>query len=102
MRALELLGSDVVFRNPKPYLRSLQARHPSLVVFEDGELLLGFDLGQSDESLDYATHRARTKDGGRSWQFEGPVLAPTATPQLEYVVARFPGRALQRCEHAFG
>ena len=64
MQSIELLASDVVYRNPMPYLRSLQARHPSLVVFDDGELLLGFDLGQSDESLDYATHRARTTDGG--------------------------------------
>ena len=66
MQPIELLGSDVVYRNPKPYLRSVQARHPSLVVFDDGELLLGFDLGQSDESLDYATHRARSQDGGRT------------------------------------
>jgi BNR repeat-like domain len=80
MQPIELLGSDVVYRNPKPYLRSLQARHPSLVVFDDGELLLGFDLGQSDESLDYATHRARSQDGGRTWQLEGPLLAPAAQP----------------------
>jgi BNR repeat protein len=80
MEPIELLGSDVVYRNPKPYLRSLQARHPSLVVFDDGELLLGFDLGQSDESLDYATHRARSHDSGRTWQFEGPLLAPTQQP----------------------
>jgi len=80
MQPIEVLGSDVVYRNPKPYLRSLQARHPSLVVFDDGELLLGFDLGASDESLDYATYRARTTDGGRSWQLEGPLLAPTAQP----------------------
>jgi hypothetical protein len=77
---IELLGSEVVYRNPKPYLRSLQARHPSLVVFDDGELLLGFDLGQSDESLDYATHRARSNDGGRTWRDEGPLLAPTSQP----------------------
>src|SRR5207248_9870761 len=80
MQPIELLGSEVVYRNAKPYLRSLQARHPSLVDFDDGELLLGFDLGQSDESLDYATQRARTKDGGRTWHIEGPLLAPTAQP----------------------
>lgn len=80
MQPIELLGSVVAYRNPKPYLRSLQARHPSLVACDDGELLLGFDLGQSDESLDYATHRARTKDGGRTWQLEGPLLAASAQP----------------------
>ncbi|MBV9601222.1 MAG: exo-alpha-sialidase [Chloroflexi bacterium] len=80
MQPIELLGSEVAYRNPKPYLRSLQARHPSLVVFDDGELVLGFDVGQSDESLDYATHRARSKDGGRTWREEGPLLAPTSRP----------------------
>jgi hypothetical protein len=80
MPSIDLLGSEVVFRNAKPYLRSLQARHPSLVVFDDGELLLGFDLGESDESLDYATHRAHSRDDGRTWQFEGPLLATTAQP----------------------
>jgi hypothetical protein len=80
MQPIELLGSDVVYRNRKPYLRSLQARHPSLVVFNDGEMLLGFDLGQADESLDYATHRARSNDAGRTWRNEGPLLAPTSQP----------------------
>ena len=75
MASIELLGSDVVYRNPKPYLRSLQARHPSLVAFDDGELLVGFDLGQADESLDYGTHRARSRDGGRSWDLEGPLVS---------------------------
>src|SRR5579872_4411347 len=80
MQGIELLGSEVVYRNPKPYLRSIQARHPSLVVLDDSELLLGFDLGQSDESLDYATHRGRSLDGGQSWQLEGPLLPTTAQP----------------------
>src|SRR5215469_11708574 len=79
MQPIELLGSDVVYRNSKPYLRSLQARHPSLVLCED-EFLLGYDLGQSDESLDYATHRARSNDAGRTWRDEGPLLAPTSQP----------------------
>ena len=39
VRALVARGDEVrvVYRNPKPYLRSLQARHPSLVVFDDGD-----------------------------------------------------------------
>jgi hypothetical protein len=78
--SIDLLESEVVYRNPKPYLRSLQARHPSLVAFDDAELLVGFDLGESDESLDYATQRARSLDDGRTWQLEGPLLAPTAQP----------------------
>src|SRR5579859_4746570 len=74
MQPIELVGSDIVYRNPKPYLRSIVARHPSLVAFDDGELLIGFDLGQSDESLDYRTYRGRSRDGARPWQFDGPVF----------------------------
>jgi hypothetical protein len=80
MPSIDLLGSEVVYRNAKPYLRSVQARHPSLVAFDDGELLLGFDLGESDESLDYATHRAHSHDGGGSWEFQDALLAATAQP----------------------
>ena len=72
---IELVDSDIVYRNPKPYLRSIQARHPSLARFDDGELLIAFDLGQTDESLDYRTYRARSLDGGKSWQLEGALFA---------------------------
>jgi hypothetical protein len=72
---IELVGSGVAYRNPRPYLRSVQARHPSLVRFDDGELLMAFDLGQGDESLDYRTCRARSFDGGMSWWLEDAVFA---------------------------
>jgi sialidase-1 len=72
---IELVDSGIVYRHPKPYLQSIQARHPSLIRFEDGELLVAFDLGQADESLDYRTYRARSLDGGTSWQLEGALFA---------------------------
>jgi hypothetical protein len=74
MAAIRSVATGLVYRNPKPYLRSIQARHPSLAVFEDGEMVVAFDLGQADESLDYGTQRARSTDGGATWQFEGPLV----------------------------
>ncbi len=71
---IELVDSVVVYQNPKPYLRSIQARHPSLARFDDGELLIAFDLGQAEESLDYRTYRARSMDGGTSWRLEGALF----------------------------
>ena len=83
---IELVDSDIVYRNPKPYLRSIQARHPSLARFDDGELLIAFDLGQADESLDYRTYRARSLDGGRSWQLEGALFANLGDRPTSYSV----------------
>lgn len=64
---LAVVESGLVYRNPKPYLRAIHAWHPSLVRFDDGELVASFDLGQAVEALDYATHLARSTDGGQTW-----------------------------------
>jgi len=64
-----------VYRNPKPYLRSRMAFHPSLVRLSEREFLATFDLGQAVEALDYHTVVARSLDGGRTWTLEGPLLA---------------------------
>jgi len=71
---IEILGTGIIYRNPKPYLRSRQAFHPSLVDLGSGELVCSFDLGEAVEALDYRTYLARSTDGGESWQFEGPLL----------------------------
>jgi sialidase-1 len=78
--------TGIVYRNPKPYLRSVQARHPSLVVFDDGEMLAAFDLGQADEAMDYRTYRARSNDGGHTWQLDGPLLATSPGPGTTHSV----------------
>lgn len=74
MTTIECVGTGIVYRNPKPYLRSAQAYHPSLVVFSDGEMVVGFDLGAAVESLDYRTHLARSTDDGKTWQLQGSLF----------------------------
>jgi hypothetical protein len=71
---IECLSTGLVYRNPKPYLRSRQAFHPSLVRLEDGELICSFDVGEAVESLDYRTYLSRSGDGGRAWTFQGPLF----------------------------
>ena len=71
---IECIATGVVYRNPKPYLRSLQAYHPSLIVLDDQEFLVSFDLGSAVEGLDYGTYISRSTDGGRNWQLQGPIL----------------------------
>lgn len=64
---IEIVASGIVYRNPKPHLRAIHAWHPSLVQFDDGELLASFDLGQAVEALDYRTWLARSTDAGLTW-----------------------------------
>ena len=56
-----------MYRNPKPYLRSVHAWHPSLVRLDNGELLASFDLGEAVEALNYRTWLSRSTDEGRTW-----------------------------------
>lgn len=70
--------TGLVYRNPKPYLRSQMAFHPSVVRLDEQEFLATFDLGQAVEALDYHTVVARSLDGGRTWTLKGPLL--TSSP----------------------
>lgn len=75
---IQVTGTGLVYRNPRPFLRSIHAWHPSVVCMPDGSLLAGFDLGEAVESLNYRTYTARSCDGGLSWTepqrlFDDPV-----------------------------
>jgi hypothetical protein len=75
---IELVDGGIVYRNPKPHLKSVHAWHPSLVLRDDGTLVAAFDIGEAVESLDYRTYLCRSRDGGRTWEaprplFEDPV-----------------------------
>lgn len=74
---IRVCETGLVYRNPKPYLRSRMAYHPSLVKLSDREFLATFDLGEAVEALDYHTVVARSLDGGWTWMVEGPLLAST-------------------------
>lgn len=71
---ISTLASGIVYRNPKPYLRSIVAYHPSLVILSESEFLATFDLGEVVEGLDYHTVVARSIDQGKTWNVEGPLL----------------------------
>ena len=71
---MRVVDSGFVYRNPKPYLRSVVAYHPSVVHLGGQDLLATFDIGQAVESLDYHTVASRSLDGGRSWLLESPLI----------------------------
>lgn len=74
MSGIQIAETGIVYRNPKPYLRSVHTWHPSIALLQDGSLLAGFDIGQAVESLDYHTCTARSCDGGRTWSAPVPVM----------------------------
>jgi len=74
MDTITISGTGLVYRNPKPYLKSIVAYHPSLVCLRENEWLATFDLGEAVESLDYHTVVARSTDAGATWIVESPLL----------------------------
>ena len=48
--------TGLVYRNPRPELRSRHTWHPTIVRFDDGELLVTFDIAEADVALDYRTY----------------------------------------------
>jgi sialidase-1 len=83
---INIAGTGLVYRNPKPHLRSVVAYHPSLTVLSDNEFLATFDLGQAVESLDYHTCIARSNTSGESWEVKGPLLPEPARPLITHSV----------------
>jgi sialidase-1 len=68
---LEKLDENFIYENPKPVLRSRQAKFPGLVRLPSGELLAFFELGEAFESVDSRTVISRSPDAGRTWQWQG-------------------------------
>jgi len=42
MAAIELIETGLIYRNPKPHMRSIHAWHPSLVALDNGRILAVF------------------------------------------------------------
>ena len=67
----EKLDENFVYENPKPVLRSRQAKFPGITRLASGELLALFELGEAFESVDSRTVISRSHDSGKTWQFQG-------------------------------
>ena len=59
--------TGLVYRNPRPELRSKHTWHPTIVRFDDGEMLVTFDIAEADVALDYRTYATHSTDAGASW-----------------------------------
>jgi hypothetical protein len=64
---IEVRDTGIVYRNPRPELRSRHTWHPTIVRFDDGELLVTFDIAEADVALDYRTYATHSIDRGATW-----------------------------------
>ena len=64
---IQVHETGLVYRNPRPELRSAHTWHPTIVRFDDGELLCTFDIASADVALDYRTYASRSTDRGATW-----------------------------------
>lgn len=83
---MKVKSTGLVYRNPKPFLRAVNAWHPSPVLMPDGTLVVSFDLGQAVESLDYRTYLSRSTDDGANWTPPVPVFTDSVRRRTSHSV----------------
>lgn len=72
---MKIIDTGIVYANPKPYLRTIHALHPTIVDLGDGEMLCEFSLAQAQEAVDHLGYQSRSTDMGKTWNFEGRTIA---------------------------
>ena len=78
--------TGLVYRNPRPELRSKHTWHPTIIRFDDGEMLVTFDIADADVALDYRTYATHSTDAGASWSDpERVVPDPPGRPTTQSV-----------------
>lgn len=71
--SIEILDTHVIYKNPKPHVRSVHAYFPSVADLGGGELLASVALAEAFEAANMRTHICRSTDGGTTWELEGEV-----------------------------
>ncbi len=71
MSAIEILDTGLIYRNPKPHVRAIQALFPSVVHINNGEVLAAVALAEAFEAVNMHTYLCRSQDEGESWELAG-------------------------------
>jgi sialidase-1 len=67
------LSTGILYKNPKPHVKSIHAYFSSVAAMPNGELLAAYALGEAFEAANLRTHVARSTDNGRTWCDEGEI-----------------------------
>lgn len=68
----------ILFRNPKPHVRSIQAYFPSVIAFDTKHLGATVVLGEAFEAPNLHLAYFESTDGGTSWSRKSTVTEPVA------------------------
>jgi len=80
MSHVEVADKGVIFRNPLPGHRAINAFHPDICVMDDGELLCVLRIGSAMYSPDGVLETFRSQDCGTTWRRHGLVRDPVHDP----------------------
>ena len=75
--SIEVLGTGLIYRNPKPHVQSVHAYFPSVASLPNGEMVATISLAEAFEATNLHTYVARSVDDGNSWTLEGRLYAGT-------------------------
>jgi hypothetical protein len=67
------LTTGILYRNPKPHVKSIHAYFPSVVVMPNGEMVAVYARGEALEATNVHTYLARSSDAGQTWEHEGRI-----------------------------
>src|ERR1051325_88679 len=73
MNRLSILDSGVIFRNPLPGHRVINAFYPDVLPLANGEWICLVRVGGALYSPDGMLELCRTSDQGKTWNRQGPV-----------------------------
>ena len=79
---MEIVDSGVIFRNPLPGHRVINAIYPMIYPLPGGELLCALRVCSALYSRDGEVELFRSSDGGRTWERQGPVRDRSADVAL--------------------
>jgi len=74
---MKCIQSGLLFKNPKPHIKSIQAYMPSLVKYSDEEMICTVRMGEAFQAHDLRSYLFRSKDTGNTWQMEGTICEGT-------------------------
>ena len=77
MSEITILGTGLIYRNPKPHLHAVHAYFPSVVQLTNGELLCSLVLGEAFDAENCHTYVARSGDRGETWRLQGRIYPGT-------------------------
>jgi sialidase-1 len=77
MSEIAILGTGLIYRNPKPHVHAIHAYFPSVVQLANGELLCSLVLGEAFDAANCHTYLARSVDQGQTWHLQGAIYPGT-------------------------